>query len=824
MPNKTIAELSSITSLANEDLLLVYDFSETGAEKVKNISVPNFFEGYATDGDLTSVSGALQNQLSNLSQDKISEGNSSVEVVDAGTGEINFVADGKTTAKFLASESRLYVNNEVAMTTVDVEGNGIALGANNSHVQLINNDGHLHINLSEPSKQMYILGNSGVSARFIDNSDVELYYAGVKKFETTNTGATVTGDLVITGSGTMGGLPIATQSFINNMFSYNAGTHEITFKGHLIPDTDDTWNIGSPSKKIAELYVSATTVHIGDTATFSGTSLAITGGTNPTSTGQTPTMQASSLVLQPFIYNPGAGNVTVDPKLQFINSSGQQYGMSFNVGDNEFSFDGPTGAGKGNIKVDKLTAGTIETTGNTQILFKQAVRTDGNVTLGYDENNSVVVKGILDLRTPVTFGQAATLGDGNDTVAVNCGAANKFTVNSQYFGINSNGLITASGITTTGNSEVGGNLNIVGDLSVQGNNFVVNTQTVIAEDNLIVINSNETGAGVTAGVAGIEVERGSSTNYQFYFDEGQDNFRVGISGSLQAVATREDTPTSGGVATWNAAQYRFDTTAVGTAFNKNFGTISGTICQGDDSRLSDARPPSSHNNTYHSETYITSAGVTYANLNGNSSVGTGATQVAQGNHSHSYLPLTGGQLTGTLSISAAGNTKADGYLYTGTTDPTNSTRLNYDGYFYATRVYNTYLNDIADFQKVIGEQIPGKCYYDTLNGALICSARCQKSVIGILSDTFGIAAGVRNDPEYGPIAVAGWALAYVDDVCEPGDVLTNGPNGNLVKMTREEKLECPERIVATYKKPETTEFWGPNNEIKVNGRHWVKVR
>ena len=31
-----------------------------------------------------------------------------------------------------------------------------------------------------------------------------------------------------------------------------------------------------------------------------------------------------------------------------------------------------------------------------------------------------------------------------------------------------------------------------------------------------------------------------------------------------------------------------------TAFNKNFGTTSGTVCQGNDSRLSDARTPKAH--------------------------------------------------------------------------------------------------------------------------------------------------------------------------------------------------------------------------------------
>ena len=34
-----------------------------------------------------------------------------------------------------------------------------------------------------------------------------------------------------------------------------------------------------------------------------------------------------------------------------------------------------------------------------------------------------------------------------------------------------------------------------------------------------------------------------------------------------------------------------------TAFNKNFGTTTGTVCQGNDSRLSDARTPLAHTHT-----------------------------------------------------------------------------------------------------------------------------------------------------------------------------------------------------------------------------------
>ena len=41
-----------------------------------------------------------------------------------------------------------------------------------------------------------------------------------------------------------------------------------------------------------------------------------------------------------------------------------------------------------------------------------------------------------------------------------------------------------------------------------------------------------------------------------------------------------------------------------------FGTTAGTVTQGNDSRLSDARIPVSHNNTYHTEAYITSSAIT----------------------------------------------------------------------------------------------------------------------------------------------------------------------------------------------------------------------
>jgi hypothetical protein len=57
--------------------------------------------------------------------------------------------------------------------------------------------------------------------------------------------------------------------------------------------------------------------------------------------------------------------------------------------------------------------------------------------------------------------------------------------------------------------------------------------------------------------------------------------------------------------------------------------------------------PSPHNNAHHSDTYITASGVTYANLNANGDVGTGAVQVARGNHTHGTFDWTTGFFTRT---------------------------------------------------------------------------------------------------------------------------------------------------------------------------------
>ena len=66
---------------------------------------------------------------------------------------------------------------------------------------------------------------------------------------------------------------------------------------------------------------------------------------------------------------------------------------------------------------------------------------------------------------------------------------------------------------------------VSGDLIVSGTTTTVNTETVSIADNIIVLNSNASGA--PSQNAGIEIERGDSVNVQFVWDETADRWSTG---------------------------------------------------------------------------------------------------------------------------------------------------------------------------------------------------------------------------------------------------------------------------------------------------------
>ena len=143
------------------------------------------------------------------------------------------------------------------------------------------------------------------------------------------------------------------------------------------------------------------------------------------------------------------------------------------------------------------------------------------------------------------------------------------------------------------------------------------------------------------------------------------------------------------------------------------------------------------------------------------------------------------------------------------------------------KVYNAVWNDLADCIPVDDdvELEPGRCYCFNGTNYHKSNKYLADGIIGIHSDTYGMHMGAKQGVKQMDVAVAGFVLAYVDQEYPVGTPLTCGPDGMLVKIEREDKIEYPEKIIATYWKKETEEYWGSETQkVKVNGRKWVKIK
>jgi len=71
------------------------------------------------------------------------------------------------------------------------------------------------------------------------------------------------------------------------------------------------------------------------------------------------------------------------------------------------------------------------------------------------------------------------------------------------------------------------NVTVSGDLNVEGTLTAINTTNTTISDNIIVLNEGETGAGISSGSSGIEIDRGSESPVRIVYDETDDQWTFG---------------------------------------------------------------------------------------------------------------------------------------------------------------------------------------------------------------------------------------------------------------------------------------------------------
>ena len=133
-------------------------------------------------------------------------------------------------------------------------------------------------------------------------------------------------------------------------------------------------------------------------------------------------------------------------------------------------------------------------------------------------------------------------------------------------------------------------------------------------------------------------------------------------------------------------------------------------------------------------------------------------------------------------------------------------------------------NDYAEYRESDILE-PGRCVVENGKGQLVLSSQRLQPAPEIISDTFGFVIGETEKCKT-PIAVTGRVLAYPFEDLEwfkPGDPVCAGPNGTVSVMSRQEVSLYPDRMIGTVSEIPTYETWGKNN-IKINGRIWIRIR
>ena len=338
----------------------------------------------------------------------------------------------------------------------------------------------------------------GSNGQFIYNNGGS--FDGFSGLTVSGTDVAVSNDLQVTGDITGSNLQLSGNANIDgniilggNITIGDENTDDISiggeFTSNLIPDADDTYAIGSPSRRW-NLY---------------GVGSSISGSFNGDFTG---TLADGTSLID--IRGTGAGSgtdaITVGDTLTFTNAS--THGFAFNITNNQVSLATPQ-----DLRTTALPS------------FNSLFLT--SLSAGVD-NTVLILNGDNELITDEIDGRVwgSTLLDG----------AGSLTANRVPFVSDANTLTDDAGLTynagtdtlTVGTSTFGTNVTIAGDLTVSGTTTTIDSTVVNIGDNIITLNA--AGAVADGGIQVIDTT-GTAHTGSLLWNATNDYWYAGISGS-----------------------------------------------------------------------------------------------------------------------------------------------------------------------------------------------------------------------------------------------------------------------------------------------------
>ena len=146
-----------------------------------------------------------------------------------------------------------------------------------------------------------------------------------------------------------------------------------------------------------------------------------------------------------------------------------------------------------------------------------AVDAGGDGSFSYDSATGAFTytgPSAAEVRAHFSAGTGVAIADGVISIGQAVGTTSDVTFND----VTVNGTLFSNDITAA-------DVTISGNLIVSGTTTTVNTETIALADNVILLNSNAT--GTPSQDAGIEIERGDSTNVSLLWDETTGRWTVG---------------------------------------------------------------------------------------------------------------------------------------------------------------------------------------------------------------------------------------------------------------------------------------------------------